>query len=64
MGRLTEWVLDEALRQCASWHAQGHPVRVSVNISATNLLSSSFAGFRGAPADVSAAGVIELRRAP
>ncbi len=44
MGRLTEWVIDQALRQCASWLAQGDEVSVSVNISASNLLSSGFAG--------------------
>ena len=44
MGRLTEWVIDEALRQCASWLAVGNEVSVSVNISASNLLSSGFAG--------------------
>jgi len=44
MGRLTEWVIDEALRQCASWLARGNEVSVSVNISASNLLSSGFAG--------------------
>lgn len=44
MGRLTEWVIDEALRQCATWLARGDEVSVSVNISASNLLSSGFAG--------------------
>ncbi len=44
MGRLTEWVVDEALRQSATWLEQGNEVSVSVNISASNLLSSGFAG--------------------
>jgi diguanylate cyclase (GGDEF)-like protein len=44
MGRLSEWVIDEALRQCANWLALGDEVSVSVNISASNLLSSGFAG--------------------
>jgi len=44
MGRLTEWVIDEALRQSASWLLQGNEVSVSVNISASTLLSSGFAG--------------------
>jgi EAL domain-containing protein (putative c-di-GMP-specific phosphodiesterase class I) len=44
MGRLTEWVIDDALRQSASWLLQGNEVSVSVNISASNLLSSGFAG--------------------
>jgi diguanylate cyclase (GGDEF)-like protein len=42
MGRLTGWVLDEALRQCADWRSSGHEVTVAVNISATNLLSKGF----------------------
>ncbi|WP_371323682.1 EAL domain-containing protein [Dechloromonas sp. ZY10] len=32
--RLGEWVLDEALRQLQKLHAAGHPVSISVNISA------------------------------
>ena len=39
MGRLTGWVLDEALRQCAEWRSSGRDLTVAVNISATNLLS-------------------------
>jgi len=31
---LTRWVLDEALRQCAAWLAEGLRVPVSVNLSA------------------------------
>ena len=42
MGRLTGWVLDEALRQCADWRSSGHELTVAVNISATNLLSEGF----------------------
>jgi diguanylate cyclase (GGDEF)-like protein len=38
MGSLTRWVLGRALQQCAAWRAAGHPVRVSVNISAGDLL--------------------------
>jgi diguanylate cyclase (GGDEF)-like protein len=34
---LTEWVLDEALRQTASWSAQGLRVPMSVNIGAKSL---------------------------
>ncbi|WP_444997624.1 EAL domain-containing protein [Aliikangiella sp. IMCC44359] len=29
-----EWILNDACKQCAQWHEQGHKVRVSVNISA------------------------------
>ncbi len=38
MGALTSWVLTRAVRQCRAWHAEGHPVRVSVNISVSDLL--------------------------
>src|SRR5579875_2986071 len=37
MDPLTELVLDMALAQCASWHAAGSDVSVSVNLSSTNL---------------------------
>ena len=38
IGSLTRWVLDQALAQCAAWHAVGHQARMSVNISASDLL--------------------------
>jgi len=31
---ITLWVVEEACRQCASWHAQGMALAVSVNLSA------------------------------
>jgi len=34
---LTEWVLDEAIRQCAQWHLDGLDVNVAVNISPARL---------------------------
>ncbi len=42
MGRLTVWVLERALAQCAAWHAAGRAIRVSVNISVSDLLDPSF----------------------
>jgi diguanylate cyclase len=42
MGRLTRRVLADALTQCAAWHAAGHWVRVSVNISVGDLLDPGF----------------------
>ena len=36
---LTRWVLNEAIRQCGEWLALGRPLRVSVNISARDLMS-------------------------
>jgi diguanylate cyclase (GGDEF)-like protein len=38
MAGLTRWVLMDALNQCKAWYNEGHPVRVSVNISITDLL--------------------------
>ena len=35
---LTTWVLDEAARQCAAWRAEGHQLRVAVNVSPRNLI--------------------------
>jgi diguanylate cyclase (GGDEF)-like protein len=49
MGALTAMVLEQALAQCAAWHAGGSRVTVSVNVSATNLLDRRF------PAQVAAA---------
>ena len=38
---LTDWVLRTALAQTKSWHAEGHDVRVAVNISMRNLLDAT-----------------------
>jgi len=38
MGSLTRWVLDRALAQCAAWQAVGHRARMSVNVSANDLV--------------------------
>ncbi|CAG7856956.1 putative signaling protein [biofilm metagenome] len=35
---LTHWVLRRAFRDCANWHKQGFPVKVSVNLSTKDLL--------------------------
>ncbi len=43
MPSLTSLVLDGALLQCARWRVDGHEVRVSVNVSASNLLEDGFA---------------------
>ncbi len=42
MRSLTRFVLERALRQCATWRAAGHRQSVSVNVSATNLLDAGF----------------------
>jgi diguanylate cyclase (GGDEF)-like protein len=38
IGPLTEYVLDRALRQCASWRREGLDLTVAVNLSVRNLL--------------------------
>jgi diguanylate cyclase (GGDEF)-like protein len=38
------WVLGEACRQAARWHARGHPVSIFVNVSAQQLSRDGFAG--------------------
>ena len=38
---MTDWVIDEALRQCASWVVSGHDVFVAVNVSAKSFASSA-----------------------
>lgn len=40
---LTDWVVKGAIRQAATWHRQGRTLRISVNVSATNLLEPDFA---------------------
>ncbi|MCO8274357.1 EAL domain-containing protein [Actinoplanes sp. TRM 88003] len=42
MPALTHNVLSQAIRQCAQWHADGHPVSVAVNASATDLRFEQF----------------------
>jgi diguanylate cyclase (GGDEF)-like protein len=39
MGELTARVLEEASAQAVRWHAMGHPLRVSVNLSSSSLTS-------------------------
>jgi diguanylate cyclase (GGDEF)-like protein len=42
IGSLTLSVLDQALGQCAAWVKSGLDIKVSVNMSAQNLIDSSF----------------------
>jgi diguanylate cyclase (GGDEF)-like protein len=34
---LTQWVLEQAFRDCAEWHHEGFPMTVSINLSAKDL---------------------------
>jgi len=36
--RLTAWVLEESIRECANWWSEGHRASVAVNLLATDLL--------------------------
>ena len=45
---LTEWVLQEAMRQLARWQAAGLQTHMAVNVSMENLRSPNFAGRVGA----------------
>ncbi|CAM3413866.1 hypothetical protein BZK31_21805 [Pseudomonas floridensis] len=42
---LTNWVIEEAMRQLADWRKRGLVLQVSVNISADDLLGDDLAGF-------------------
>ncbi|MCD5995137.1 EAL domain-containing protein [Pseudomonas sp. CDFA 602] len=42
---LTNWVIEEAMRQLAEWRQRGLVLQVSVNISADDLLGDDLAGF-------------------
>jgi diguanylate cyclase len=42
MPRITAFVLDRALAQCAAWEAAGRRLPVSVNVSVTDLLDPGF----------------------
>ncbi len=41
---LTRWVMAAGMRQCAAWHTAGMPLRISVNLSARNLLDQKLPG--------------------
>jgi len=44
MDALTTVVLDQALRRCAAWRAEGRELTVAVNLSASNLLDAELPG--------------------
>ncbi|HKQ24571.1 MAG TPA: EAL domain-containing protein [Burkholderiales bacterium] len=41
---VTRWVIERALRQCGEWHSRGLDVKVSVNISARDLMNPELPG--------------------
>ena len=42
IGPLTDWVLNEAVRQCREWEDHGLAINMSVNVSAHSLMDASF----------------------
>jgi EAL domain-containing protein (putative c-di-GMP-specific phosphodiesterase class I) len=40
---MTDWVLQDALRQCAAWRTQGLAIQIGINISRVSLLTPDFA---------------------
>jgi diguanylate cyclase len=42
MEKITAWVLDTALAQCAAWRSAGRSISVSVNVSPSNMLEPDF----------------------
>jgi diguanylate cyclase (GGDEF)-like protein len=42
IGEVGKWVLEEACRQGAAWHAAGYPVGMAVNVSALQLDTDEF----------------------
>ncbi|MEO6185064.1 MAG: EAL domain-containing protein, partial [Steroidobacteraceae bacterium] len=40
-GSLTRWVLQAALQQLATWHREGLPLEIAVNLSAADILDNS-----------------------
>jgi diguanylate cyclase len=42
MDRLSRWVLEQALAQCAAWRSAGREVRISVNVTVGDLVNPAF----------------------
>lgn len=42
---ITRWVIDAAIAQCRAWQAVGHPLKISINISARDLLDKELVPF-------------------
>lgn len=41
INQLTNWVTDNAMKQCRKWHDSGYPITVSINLSIQNLKNKS-----------------------
>ena len=45
---ITRWVIDTAVKQCGEWQMSGHALKISINISARDLLDKELVSFVGA----------------
>ena len=68
---LGAWVMEQAIRQCAGWVELGHPMVVSVNVSALEFRQpdfidrlTAFAGHVPAPSSLAGIGVDGKHPAP
>ncbi|OGT22658.1 MAG: hypothetical protein A3C55_05735 [Gammaproteobacteria bacterium RIFCSPHIGHO2_02_FULL_42_13] len=43
--QMTEWVINESMRQSHIWQQQKLPINISINLSASNLLNKKLPGF-------------------
>lgn len=46
--QLSLWVIGTAMKECAAWHAAGHNISVSVNLSVLDLANQNLSGEIGA----------------
>ncbi len=45
---ITRWVIETAVKQCSVWQAEGRELKISINISARDLLDKELVAFIGA----------------
>ena len=42
---ITRWVIETAVKQCSEWQASGQPLKISINVSARDLLDKELVSF-------------------
>ena len=42
---ITRWAIETAVKQCNVWQAAGHPLKISINVSARDLLDKELVSF-------------------
>ena len=45
---ITRWVIETAVKQCSVWEAEGRELKISINVSARDLLDKELVAFIGA----------------